>query len=94
YIPPHPFDDRLRRRIIVHLLVVVFIIYVVANADEFAVIVAAGEENDGHAKDLGCGDTFEVGRVGFKDELVDAHRYWPDKKRVEFLIVFGSVELG
>lgn len=91
YISPDLLDDRLRGRIIVHLLIVVFIVDVVANADEFAVIVAAGEEDDGDAEDLGGGDTFEVGRVGFEDEFVDAHGYRPDKERVEFLIVFGSV---
>lgn len=61
HMPPHLLDDWLGGRIIVHFLGVVFVVDIIADADELAVIVAAGEEDDGDAKDFRGRDAFEIG---------------------------------
>lgn len=82
------FDDRLRRRIGVQILVIVFVVHVVSNAYEFSSIVGAGEENDSDAEDFRRRQAGGVGRIGFKDELVNTDGDGPDEQGVEFLIVF------
>ena len=73
-----------------HLVIVVFVVDVVTHANEFSIIVAAGEEDDGYAKDFRGGDSFEVRGVGFEDEFVDSNRDGADKEGIEFLVVLGS----
>ena len=51
-MPPHPLDDWFGGRIIVHFLGIVFIIDIIADPDELAVVVAAGEEDNSHAEDF------------------------------------------
>lgn len=48
-MPLHPLDHRLVRRLVVQLWGIVFIIDVIANADKFPVVIAAGKEDDSDA---------------------------------------------
>lgn len=83
-------DDGLGGRLVDQLLVGVLVADVVADADELAAVVGASEQDDGDAKDLGCGDVGGVGRVGLEDELVDADGDGTDEEGVEFLIVLRA----
>lgn len=85
-------DDRLGGGLGGKLLVGVFVVDVVANADKLATVVGAGEEDDGDTENLGRRELVERGRVGFEDELVDTDWDWTDEERVEFLVVFGAVK--
>lgn len=49
YISSDPLDDGLSGRFGIQLLAIVFIVDVVSDSDEFAGVVGAGEEDDGHA---------------------------------------------
>ena len=53
YIPPHPLDDGFRWWFGVQLLAVVFVVDVVADADELAGVIGAGEEDDGDTENFG-----------------------------------------
>ena len=83
-------DDGLGGRLVDQGLVGVFVVNVVAHAHELAAVVGAGEQDDGDAEDLSCGDVGGVGRVGLEDELVDADGDGADEEGVEFLIVLRS----
>lgn len=83
-------DDGLGGRLVDQLLVGVLVADVVADADELPAVVGASEQDDGDAKDLGCGDVGGVGRVGLEDELVDADGDGTDEEGVEFLIVLRA----
>lgn len=93
-MPPHLLNHRfrgwLRRERFVHVLVV----DVVAHAHELAVVVGAGEQDDGYAEDFGGGDAGGVGGVGFEDEFVYADGDGADEEGVEFLVVLGAVGVG
>jgi hypothetical protein len=49
------------------------------------------QQDDGHAQDLVVRDTLGVGRVGLKDELVDADGDRTHEEGVEFLVILVSV---
>lgn len=83
-------NDGLLGRVRGKLLGIIFVIHVVAHADEFPTIVTAGEEDDGHTENLRCGNASEVGSISLKDELVCADRDGPNEKRIEFLIIFRA----
>lgn len=69
---------------------VVLIVHIVAHANEFATIVAAGEKNHSNTQDLGSGDALQIGRVSLENEFVGADRDGADKKRVKFLVILRA----
>lgn len=80
-------DDGLGRRVGVELIGIVLVIHVVANADEFAAIVRAGQQDDSNTEDVCVGDATRLGGVGLENKLVNTHRNRSDKERVELLVV-------
>lgn len=78
----HSLNDRLRRGFSVELLRVVLVVDVVSDANKLATIVGTGQEDDRHAKNIGVGDAGGVGRLSFKDELVNSDWDGADKKGV------------
>jgi hypothetical protein len=54
--PADLLDDRLRGRLQLESLIRVLVVHVVADAYEFAVIIATAQENDCDANDLAVGD--------------------------------------
>lgn len=90
-IAANAVNDGLLGRIRSKLLGIIFVIHVVAHADEFPTIIAAGEEDDGHTENLRCGNASEVGRISLEDELVCADRNGPNEKRIEFLVIFRAI---
>lgn len=78
-IPADLFDDRFGRWVVNQSLVGVLVVDIVADADELAVIVGAGQEDDSNANDFGIRDLGEVWRVGLEDEFVDADGDWANK---------------
>ena len=84
-------QDRLNRWIGGHFRVIIFIVDIIANTNELAVVVRAGEENDGNADDVGWWDASGIWGGGLEDELVDANWDWTDEKGVELLVVLGGL---
>lgn len=74
-----------------HLRVVILVVDIVANTDELAVVVRAGEEDDGNADDVGRWDASGIWGGGLEDELVDADWDWTDEKGVELLVVLSGL---
>lgn len=90
-------DDGLRRRVGVQLLGLVLVVDIVADADELAAVVGAGQEDDSDTEDLGVGDALSIGSVGLEDELVDADGDGADEEGVELLVVLvrgGRADVG
>ena len=87
HVPPHAVNVWLRGGFSVELFGVVFIVDVVANPDKLSAIVAACEEDDGDAENLGCRDASEVWGVGFEYEFVHADGDGPDEERIELLVM-------
>ena len=87
HVPPHAVDVWLGRGLRIELLRVVLVVDVIANSDELSAIVAACEENDSDAENLGGRDASEVWGVGFEYELVHTDRNGPDKERIELLVM-------
>ena len=75
----------------IEFLIVVFIVDVVSNADEFAAVVGASEKDNGNPKDFGGGEFSEIWGLRLEDEFVDANWNRPDEQRIKFLVVFGAV---
>jgi hypothetical protein len=73
-------------------LVGVLIVNVVADANELATVVAAGQEDDSDAEDVAVRDAVEVWGVGFEDELVDANRDRANEKGVKLLVILGTAK--
>ena len=69
------------------LVGLVFIVDVVAHADELAAVVGAGQQDDGDAEDVGVGDAAGLGRVGLEDELVHTDGDRADEERVQLLVI-------
>lgn len=86
-IPSHLLDYRLGWRLGIQLLAVVLVVDVVTHTHELAAIVAARQQYDGHAQDLGVRDALGVWWVGFEDELVDADRDGAHEEGVKLLVV-------
>lgn len=78
----------LRRRFGIKLICIVFIVYIVSDADEFSIVVGAGKEDNSDAEYLRIGDSFGVGRISFEEELVYTNGYGTDEKGIELLVVF------
>lgn len=74
------------------LLRVVLIVDIVTHTDKLTAVVAAGQEDDSDAQDLGGRDALQIRRIGLEDELVHADGDRADKKGVEFLIVLGAIQ--
>lgn len=91
-LPLHLLDDRLRRRVESDGLVCVLVVYVVAYAHKFAVLIAATQQNHRHADDLTVGDAQEIRGVGTEDKFVDADWKWADENRVKLLVILVSVK--
>jgi hypothetical protein len=87
----HLLNDGLRRRLHGQRLVCVFVVHIVAHANELTAIVAAAKQDDCDANDLAVGDARQVWGVGAEGELVDACGGGANKDRVELLVVFVSV---
>ena len=79
-VPLHLLYDWLAWRLCIQCFVCVLVVNIVADADELASIIAAGEEDDGNAQDFGAGQTGEIGRVSFEEEFVGAHRNGSNKE--------------
>ena len=79
HVSPHAVNVWFGGGFSIELFGVVFVVDVVADSDEFSAIVAACEEDDGDAQDLGCRDASEVWGVGFEYELVHAHWDGPNE---------------
>ena len=78
-VPVDSLDNWLRRGFRPKLLVVIFVVHIVSNANEFSTVVAAGKENHSDTKNIRVGDALEIGGVGFEDELVDANGDGPNQ---------------
>jgi len=87
HVPSDTLNDRLGGRLRIKLLRIIFVVDVVANSYELSPIITACQEDDSDPKYLGSGDSFEVRRVSFEDELVHADRNGSDKKRVKLLVM-------
>lgn len=74
-----------------HLRVIILVVDIVANTDELAVVVRAGEEDDGNADDVGWWNAGRVWGGGLEDELVDADWDWADEEGVQLLVVLGRL---
>ena len=83
----HALNDRLGGGLSVQLFGVIFVVDIVADANEFTSIVSAGQKNDSDAEDFSVGNARGIRSVGLKDEFVDADRDRADEKGVEFLVV-------
>lgn len=96
-VAANAFDDGLGRRLGVELLQVVLIVDVVTDANKFATIVGAGQENHSDTEDIGVRDARGVGSASLEYELVDAHGDRTNKKIIEFLVVLvacGGTDVG
>ena len=89
-LPLHLFDDRLSRRLQRQCLVCVFVVDVVAHADELAVFIAAAQQDDSDANDLAVGDARQVRGIGAEDELVDANGEGSNKDGIQLLVILVS----
>lgn len=90
-------DNGLCRGVGAELLDLVLVVDIVADANEFATIVGAGQEDDGNAHDLSIGDALGVGGIGLEDELVDADGDGADQQGVELLVILvrgGGADVG
>jgi hypothetical protein len=87
-------DLRLRRGIGSQFFRVVLVVHVVAHTDEFTTVIAASEQNDGDAEDLGIGDPLVIGGIGLENELVHSDGDGTDEQRVEFLILLGAGDVS
>ena len=86
-VPPHTVDIWLGGGLSIELFRVVFIVDVVANSNELSAIVAACEEDDSNAENLGCRNASEIWGVGFEYEFVHADGDGPDEERIELLVM-------
>jgi hypothetical protein len=93
-IAANTLNDGLGWGLCCQLLGVVLIVDIVANTDELAAVVAAGQEDDGNTQDFGGGDALQVGRIGLEDELVHADGDGADQEGVEFLVILGAIQDG
>lgn len=89
-IPLDAFNDWLRRWLVVQLLAIVFIVDVVSDSYELAVIVGARKEDHCDAKDLAGGNLLQIWGIGLKDEFVDAYWNRANEERVELLVVLRA----
>ena len=87
HVPPHAVDVWFGWGLSVELFRVVLIVDVVANSDELSAVVAACEEDDCDAEDLGCRDASEVRRICFEYKLVHADGDGPNEEGIELLVM-------
>ena len=88
---PNLLEDWLHWWIGGHLRVVVLVVNIVTDANELAVIVRAGEKDDGNTDDVGWWDAGGIWSRGLEDELVDADWDWAHEERFELLVVLGGL---
>ena len=86
HVPDQPFKHGLLRRTLLHLLVVILGVLVISYADEFLIVVRAGEDECSDAEDVLCGYFCGVGWDAFKVKGVDADRDGAYETVVQFLI--------
>ena len=70
----------------------VVVVDVVSHADELHVVVAARQQQHGHAEDVALGDAADVWRIRLEHELVRTHGDGADEDGVQDLVV--RVALG
>lgn len=87
HVAPNLLDDGLGRRVGVELIGIVLVIHVVANADEFATIVRASQQDDSNTEDVCVWDAARLGGISLENKLVDTNRDGSDEERVELLVV-------
>lgn len=80
-------DDRLGRRVGVELIRVVFVIHVVANANEFTAIVGASQQDDSNTEYVCVGNARCFGGISLENEFVDTDGDRPNEERVQFLVI-------
>lgn len=93
-VSANALDDGLGRWLGVELGGVIFVVDVVADANKLAVVVGAGQKDDGDTEDVAIGDDLGVWRVGLEEELVDADGDGADEEGVELLIVLVAAGRG
>jgi len=87
HISSHTFHIWFRRGLVVELLGIVFIVNIVADADELSVVVTTSEEDDCHAQDFCSGDAAKIRGIGFEDEFVHADGDGANEEGIELLVV-------
>lgn len=87
HVSLHTLDNGLGRGLSGQFLRVIFIVDIVADTDELASVVGAGQENHSDTDNFGIGNARDVRGIGRENELVDADGDGADEKRVEFLVV-------
>lgn len=90
-VAAYVLDNRLGRGVCCQLLAIVLIVHIVADPNEFSAVIAAGEEDDGHAQHLGGGNAVDVRSGSLEDELVHSDRNGTNQERVEFLVILRAV---
>lgn len=83
------FNYRLRGGLVDKLLRIILVVDVVSHPHELPAVVAAAQQDHGHAQDLGRRYPLEVWRVSLEDELVYPDWDRPDEEGVELLVVLG-----
>lgn len=78
--PSYLLDDGLCWRICVESFIGIFVVDIVPNANEFAVVVRAGEQDDSDAHDLRVRNLGKVGCICFEQEFVDTNWDRSDEK--------------
>lgn len=87
HVAPNLLDNGLRRRVGVELVGIVLVVHVVANADELATIVTAGQQDDSNTEDVCVWDAARLRGISLENKFVDTNRDRSDKEGVELLVV-------
>jgi len=85
-------EDWLGWGIGVELLRVILVVDIVADSNELATVIGAGEEDDGDTEDLSIRDSGGVWCTGLEDELVDANWDGANEEGIELLVMLIAAE--
>lgn len=90
-VAAYVLNKRLGRGVCCQLLAIVLIVHIVADSNEFSAVVAASEEDDGHAQHFRGRNAVDVRSGSLEDELVHPDRNGTNQEGVKFLVILRAV---